>query len=103
MVENTAGHFETHDAMAAGAIDVCYRMADCLTLRRSRAIRNMAGVACYTRTHNSRAGVVGVATHKTGSGMTVAAVRASVLMNDRICLTYGYSAVVAASACSNNI
>jgi len=74
VVENTAGHFETHDAMTADAIDACYRMADRLPFRLTSTISNMAGITCYTRTHNVRAGMVGVGIQKTGRGMTVTAI-----------------------------
>ena len=79
-------------------------MADRLTLRRTRPISNMAGIAGYTRSYNGRASMVGVGIQKTDSGMTVTTLR----VGDRVgagwnvvgggCLTRGHSAVVASGA-----
>ena len=57
--------------MAGVAIDVRYRMAGRLSQRRTTTISNMAGITGYTRTHNVRAGVVGVGIQKTDSSMAV--------------------------------
>ena len=102
--------------MAGIAIDICNRMANSLTCSRTTTISNMAGVTRYTRTHNVRAGVVGVGIQKTGSGMTVTAFRVGDRVSAKLgrfaagygfifggCLTDGYSAVVASRACSGDI
>lgn len=96
MVENSPGHFESHDTMACIAIEVCYRMARRLPYRRTRTTSNMAGVTRYTRTHNVRAGMVGVGIQKTGSRMAVAAFCVGNHMT--FVLTCGNSAVVATGA-----
>ena len=93
--------------MTRRAIDVCYRVADRLPLRRSGAISNMAGIT--TRIHNGRVCVVWVGIQKTDSGMAVTAfnvgnrVAAGWCIGGSWCLTRGHSAVVATAACPGNI
>ena len=106
VVENTAGHFETHDAMACFAIDVCYRMADRRITCLVRCGNAMTGIAPEVRDNGG--GVVGVGIQKTGCGMTGTAFRVGVRVVARWDvgwggrLTYGHGAVVATGACSNN-
>jgi len=108
VVENTTGHFESQNAMAGIAIDVRYRMTDRLTRRRTRTISNMTGIARYTRTHNVRAGMIGVGVQETDRGMAITAFR----VGDRVGAgwdvsgsrrhTSSHSAVVATAAYSGN-
>lgn len=84
-------------------------MADRLTQRRPGPISNMTGITAYTRTHNVRAGVVGVGIQETDRGMAVATFR----VGDRVYtgrdvifswrLANRHSAVVATCASPANI
>ena len=70
MVENTT-ETESRNAMAGNTIDVCYRMADCLSLSYQATLPvgdTMAGIA--TVSNNGRVGMIGVGIFKTDSGMT---------------------------------
>lgn len=73
VVENTTRHLETDDTVARVAIHVRYRMADRLTQCRTRAISNMTGITCYTRTRHVRAGMIGIGIQETGRSMAVTA------------------------------
>ena len=85
VVENTAGHFEAHDTMAADAIDACYWMADRLTPRQTRPISNMAGITAEIC--NNGGSMVGVGIQKTGGIVAVVAFGVCRCMKFRF--TYG--------------
>ena len=91
MVEN-ATEAEGCGAMARGAIDERYGMADSLTGRTN----TVAGIAPVT--HNIRAGVVGEGPQKTCGRMTGTAFRVGIRVGRRGRLAFRHHAVVATSA-----
>lgn len=79
VVENTTGHFETHDTMAANAIVVrsvrsvpCAWMADRWITWLISCGNTMAGITADPRINDDS--MVGVGIQKTGRGMTVTAI-----------------------------
>ena len=78
MVEKTAGHPETDDAVAGIAVKARYRVARRLPRCRSGTVGNMTGITGDTRTGNIGTGMVRVGIQKAVRGMTVSAFRAGV-------------------------
>ena len=73
VVENTAGQFERHDAVADVAIEYRVRqwVSNRMTLGRTRAVCNVTGIT--VRTGYDGAGVIGISIQETDRGVAVTA------------------------------